>query len=108
MPQVSGSVILPKDSLALKLLIRIRDEAHRFAIAHFRKLHRQKQTVSELTEIEGIGKERAKQLLTHFRGIDKIKSADVEQLCQAKGISRSLAQKIYAHFHKDDNTKENL
>lgn len=98
-PNKSESIMLPMDSLALKLLIRLRDEAHRFAISHHRKLRQKRQTQSVLMKIEGIGDERAKRLLTHFREISKIEQATVEQLSEVKGISKSLAQNIYKFYH---------
>lgn len=100
-PGQSESIVLPRDSLALKMLIRIRDEAHRFAIEHHRKLREKRQTESQLMKIEGIGEERAKNLLMHFRDIQKIETASVEELCEAKGISKSVAQNISRFFNND-------
>lgn len=100
LPSQSESIILPMDSLALKLLIRVRDESHRFAINHHRKLRQKRQTESSLTAIEGVGKERARQLLMHFHDIDKIKNADIDQLSDVSGINRTVAENIYKYFHK--------
>lgn len=94
----SDPIILDKHSWGLKLLQRIRDEAHRFAITYHRTL-REKHLVSELNKIEGIGKSRAEALYKHFLSIDDIKNADVNKLSDVKGISESVANKIYRHFH---------
>lgn len=83
---------------ALKMLQRIRDEAHRFAITYFRSLHSKRNLASVLQEIEGIGKKKRMALLEKFGTIDKIMSANIEQLCQVEGIGVELAKKIYAYF----------
>ena len=83
---------------ALKMLQRIRDEAHRFAITYFRSLHSKRNLASVLQEIDGIGKKKRMALLEKFGTIDKIMSADEKELCQADGIGPELAKKIYAYF----------
>ncbi len=94
----SSPVILDKTSWELKLVQRIRDEAHRFAITYHKSL-REKHIVSELLNIEGVGKKRAEALYKHFLTIEDIKRADVDKLSEIKGISRTAAQKIYDYFH---------
>ena len=83
---------------ALKMLQRIRDEAHRFAITYFRSLHSKRNLASVLQEIDGIGKKKRMALLEKFGTIDKIMSADEQELCLAEGIGPELAKKIYAYF----------
>ena len=83
---------------ALKMLQRIRDEAHRFAITYFRSLHSKRNLASVLQEIEGIGKKKRMALLEKFGTIDKIMSADEKELCQAEGIGPELAKKIHTYF----------
>ena len=83
---------------ALKMLQRIRDEAHRFAITCFRSLHSKRNLSSVLQEIEGIGKKKRMALLEKFGTIDKIMSASVEELCEVEGIGIELAKKIFAYF----------
>ena len=106
LPGKSDPVILPRDSYALKLLQRIRDEAHRFAITFHRSLRKTSQTRSALMEIEGVGKTRVKLLFDAFRTLDNIKKAGVEELTAVKGIDRRTAENVYAAFHKDDAHKE--
>jgi excinuclease ABC subunit C len=103
-PGQSQSVILPKDSLALKLLVRIRDEAHRFAIEHHRRLRQKRQTESVLKQIEGVGEVTARKLMLHFRDFDKLKAATEEELISIKGISSSVAQKIVEFMKTYRNT----
>lgn len=83
---------------ALKMLQRIRDEAHRFAITYFRSLHSKRNLASVLQEIDGIGKKKRMALLEKFGTIDKIMSASVEELCEVEGIGIELAKKIYTYF----------
>lgn len=83
---------------ALKMLQRLRDEAHRFAITYFRSLHSKRNLASVLLEIDGVGKKKRMALLEKFGTIDKIMSASVQQLCEVEGIGVELANKIYSYF----------
>lgn len=96
------SVKIPHCDYSLKMLQRIRDEAHRFAITYFRSLHSKRNLQSVLTEIDGVGKVKRIALLDKFGTLDKIMNASVEELSSVDGISLALAQKIY------DYLKENL
>ena len=91
---------LPRDSYALNLLINTRDEAHRFAITYFRKLHGKNAFVSELESIEGIGKKRLIALQKKFKNIQAIKDATVEDLAATEGISKNVAENIKKHFEE--------
>ena len=92
------SIRLDRRDYVLKMLQRIRDEAHRFAITYFRSLHSKRNLASVLQEIEGIGAKKQKALMEKFGTIDKIMHASVAQLCEAEGIGEELAKKIYIHF----------
>ena len=92
------SVRIDHKDYVLKLLQRIRDEAHRFAITYFRSLHSKRNLASVLREIEGVGAKKQKALMEKFSTIDKIMSASVEELSQAEGIGMELAQRIYVFF----------
>ncbi len=92
------SIRIDRRDYALKMLQRIRDEAHRFAITYFRSLHSKRNLASVLEEIEGIGKKKRAALLEKFGTIDKIMSATVEKLCEVEGVGEELAQKIYTYF----------
>lgn len=96
----SSPIILPRNSPALKLLQRIRDEAHRFALAYHRTL-RQKRTVkSLLDDVPGLGPKRKRLLLQHFGSIKRLKGASLEDLT-ATGLPKELAKRLYALFHRD-------
>ena len=101
LPGKSDPVILPRDSYALRLLQRIRDEAHRFAITFHRNLRKTSQTKSALLAIDGIGKTRVKLLFDSFKTLDNIKNASIEELTAVKGIDRRTAQSVYDAFHKN-------
>ncbi len=92
------SIRIDHRDYALKLLQRIRDEAHRFAITYFRSLHSKRNLASVLEEIEGVGKKKRLALLDKFGTIDKIMSASVEELCTVEGIGEELGEKIYTYF----------
>ena len=99
-PGSANSIILSKSSLALRLIINIRDEAHRFAINFHRSRRLKRTLISELEEIKGIGEKTKFLLLKEFGSIEGVRMATVEQLTQVKGIGESLAQKIKEHFIK--------
>ena len=98
LPGVAESVMLPKTSPALRLLQRIRDEAHRFALTYHRTRRDKKTTRSELDEITGIGKARKQTLLTRFASVEQLKSASLEEILATRGIPEKIAVKIYEHF----------
>lgn len=105
LPEREDSVILPRNSLALKLIIRIRDEAHRFAIMHHRNLRQKQMTETELTKIPGIGKEKAKILLGAFKKIEAVAAATEEELAAVKGISKKDAEQIKKYYEGEKNVK---
>ncbi|WP_027338985.1 excinuclease ABC subunit UvrC [Halonatronum saccharophilum] len=94
LPGQSEPIILPRDSQALYLIQRVRDEAHRFAVSYHRKLRSRRLTHSMLDEIPRIAKKRRNALLKHFGSLDKIKRASEEELAQVEGISYKLAGEI--------------
>jgi excinuclease ABC subunit C len=91
-------VILPRGSQGLFLLQRVRDEAHRFAIAYQRQKRGKRTTASVLDEIPGLGAGRKRALLRHFGSVRKIRAADAVALQQVPGIGPGLAQTISAHL----------
>lgn len=95
-PDRRDPVLLPRNSQALFLLQRIRDEAHRFGLTYHRKLRSQRQSRSALDSIPGIGDKRRVALLRHFGSVDRMKQASVEDLAHAPGMNRPAAEKLYA------------
>lgn len=93
LPGAAGSLILPRDSQALYLLQRIRDEAHRFAFSYH--LHvRKKAALTSAWSVPGIGPKRRRDLLKKFGSVRGIKEASVEELMEVAGMTRQLAQKV--------------
>lgn len=86
-------------SEGFKLITRIQDEAHRFAIEYHRSLRSKAQVKSQLDEIPGIGPARRKALMRHFRSLEEIKAAEVEQLIEVPEIPPNVAEEIYRFFH---------
>ncbi|MDY0385606.1 MAG: excinuclease ABC subunit UvrC [Methanolobus sp.] len=93
-------IILPHASSALKLLMHIRDEAHRFAVSSHRRRRSASLTHSELDSIPGVGPSRKRILLENFDSIEKIRSASVRDLSGIDGISEQLAKRILEHLDK--------
>ena len=96
-----NNVELPIDthSEGFKLITRIQDEAHRFAIEYHRSLRSKDQVKSVLDDIPGIGPARRKALMRHFRSLEEIRNAEVEQLMEIPEITQKVAEEIYAFFH---------
>jgi excinuclease ABC subunit C len=86
----------------LLLLMRIRDEAHRYVQDYHHRLRARQAAQSALDEIPGVGPARRKALLQHFGAINKIKKASLEDLSQVKGLPQKAAQAVYDHFHAAD------
>jgi excinuclease ABC subunit C len=98
LPKRKDPIVLPKNSTALFLLVRIRDEAHRFAITYNRELRRRARLRSVLDDIEGIGPVRRRALLRYFGSLRRIREASAEQLALVKGVNPELATAIRSHL----------
>lgn len=90
---------LPQSSEAFKLITRIQDEAHRFAISYHRSLRDKGLVKSILDNVKGIGDVRKKALMRYFGSVDRIKAADVEELRSVPGMDLRSAQSVYDFFH---------
>ena len=98
----SEPVELPRDSQALYLMQRIRDEAHRFAITYHRKLRRARNLKSELDNVAGIGAKRRAELFKKFGTIDKIKSATLDELLTVPSMNKTAAESLINFFNMGD------
>jgi excinuclease ABC subunit C len=98
-PDNADPIVLDQDSLELRLLVNIRDEAHRFALAYHKKLRREQYYKSPLDKITGIGHIKKKNLLKHFGDIQKIRKASSGELGKVKSISAKDVKNIYNFFH---------
>ncbi len=95
-----SKIILGEDNYALKLLQNVRDESHRFAITFQKSLREKNALKSELEKIPLVGKTKINALFDHFKSIDNIQKATVDQLQRVNGIGRLIANEIYNYFHK--------
>ena len=91
--------ILAPDSRALHLIQRVRDEAHRFAIAGHRRKRAKRHSQSILETIPGLGPVKRRELLKQFGGLQGILRAGIDDFIQVRGLGRELAQVIYEHLH---------
>ena len=97
----SDPIILPRDSKALFVLQRVRDEAHRFALAYHRRLREKDATLSRLAEIKGIGRKRIGALFNVFKSLDEMRRAGVDELASVPGMTRKAAELVYSYLHQD-------
>lgn len=100
-PGVSEPQNIPRTSSGLRLLQRLRDESHRFAITYHRKLRGKRTITSQLDSIPGVGEKRRNIILSHFGSVKKVQIASIEDLKKVSNISDFIAQKIYYYFHPD-------
>lgn len=98
LPGQKESILLDRHSPALHLIQRVRDEAHRFGITHHRNLRGKASVHSQLEDIPGIGPTRRRALLTHFRTLEAIREASIDDLCAVQGMSRPAAEAVRAFF----------
>jgi excinuclease ABC subunit C len=90
------------DQLGVQLLRRLRDEAHRFAVSFHRQQRGERMKRSRLADIPGLGPKRVRDLLAHFRSIDAIQLATVEQIAAAPGVGPALARQVWEYFHPQE------
>lgn len=95
-------ISFPRNSEVFGMVTRLQDEAHRFAITYHKLLRGKEQVKSILDDINGIGPARRKALMQHFKEIEKIKNATIDELCEVKGITSQLAEEIYRFFHREN------
>ena len=101
LPYSDETLLLDRHSNALHAVQRLRDEAHRFAITHHRALRGKNTVGSKLEDIPGVGPTRRKALLKHFKTIEALKNASVEEICEVPGMPKNTAEAVYARFHEE-------
>ncbi len=102
-PGRKDPICLPRDSEALKLLQRIRDEAHRFAVEYHRKLRRRESMKSLLDSVPGIGPKRRELLINRFGSLERLKKASLEELLSLPNFPKSIALRLYKALHEEDS-----
>lgn len=99
-PGSAEALMLPRQSEALYLLQRIRDESHRFAVAYHRQLRNKRMTKSALDGISGLGPARKKRLVSAFGGVKAVKRAALDELKDLSWLPDEVAENVYAHLHR--------
>jgi excinuclease ABC subunit C len=103
-PHRKNPVIFPKQSRALFLLQRIRDEAHRFAISYHKTLKKKKDFTSIMESVPGIGTKTVKAVLKHFGSIEKARQATREELANVPSVTKNRAGILYSFFHSSPDS----
>lgn len=96
---------IDRRSEGFKLITRIQDEAHRFAIEYHRSLRSKAQVHSVLDDIEGIGETRRKALMRRYQSLDKIREASIEDLALTESMNERAAKQVYDFFHNKDTRR---
>lgn len=97
-PHIDGPVVLPRNSPALFLVQRTRDEAHRFAISYHQRLRSKKSTASAIDVVPGIGPKRKRMLMRRFGSLKGVREATVDEIAAVPGMTRRLAETLKAHL----------
>jgi len=103
LPGMKEPIESEAEQLGVQLLRRLRDEAHRFAVSFHRQQRGERMKRSRLSDIQGLGPKRVKDLLAHFRSIDAIQLASPEAIAGAPGMGPALAQQVWTYFHPSDD-----
>lgn len=101
LPDDEFPMVLPRGSQALYMLQRVRDEAHRYAIAYHRSRRSQEMTRSALDEVPGLGPARRSAVVEHFGSVARLKEATVEQIAEVPGVGEATARRILDHLQAD-------
>ena len=101
LPDEEESVLLDRHSPALHLIQRVRDESHRFAIIHHRTLRGRASIASRLDGIPGVGEKRRKAILKHFKTVEALRAADVEDIKAVPGVPEKVAEAVYRFMRED-------
>lgn len=99
LPWSDTSILLDRHSNALHLIQRLRDEAHRRAITHHRGLRTKASVTSQLDTVPGVGPTRRKNVLKHFKTVEALKAATVEEIAEVPGLPKSVAENIWNLLH---------
>ncbi len=99
-------IILEKSTPLFRLIYKIQEEVHRFAITYHKTLRKKTMLHSELEDINGVGEARRKALIKYFGEMDKIKNASIEELLKVDGMNKKVAENIVSYFHQLNEEKE--
>jgi excinuclease ABC subunit C len=100
LPNRPEPIRLPRQSEALYLLQRVRDESHRFAVGYHRELRNKRMTASVLDDIPGLGPTRKQKLITHFGGVRAVQRAELDDLKALSWLPDTVAEAVYERTHR--------
>ncbi len=103
LPESDTRIVLDRHSNALHLIQRLRDEAHRFGITHHRALRSKASLASRLDTVAGVGENRRKAILKHFKTVEALKNASVDEIAQVPGLPETVAYNVYAMLHEGED-----
>ena len=95
-----GEISIAAEQSVYTLIYRIQEEVHRFTVSKMSAAKSKAQTTSVLEEIPGIGRARAKALLTHFGGLAGVRKATAQELCAIRGVTADIAERIISYFNE--------
>ena len=106
LPGEAGPYVLSRRSEALRMLQRLRDEAHRFAVGYHRTIRTKENLISRLEKIPGIGKMRSRALISEFGSPEAVRRAGAEKIAMVNGFSAEMAARIMEHLNGTENNGE--
>ncbi len=106
LPDQEDTILLDRHSPALHLIERLRDEAHRFAITHHRKLRSARSIASRLEQIPGIGSKRRKAIFARFKTVEALSGATWQEIAACDGLGEEFAKRVYGFLHPDDQNQQ--
>ena len=106
LPNEEQTLLLDRHSPALHLIERLRDEAHRFAITHHRKLRSARSIASRLEQIPGIGPKRRKAIFARFKTVEALSGATWQEIAACDGLGEEFAKRVYGFLHPDDQNQQ--
>jgi excinuclease ABC subunit C len=108
LPNRLNPVTFLSNSEAFRILVSLRDEAHRFAIGYHRKLRENTSLEGELDLVHGLGESRKKKLLEHFGSVDQLRKATAEDIAKLEGFSKKLAEHILEQVRETESDFSNI
>jgi len=103
-----GEISIAKENAVFVYIYKLQEEVHRFTVGRMHNAKRKSVKKSSLTNIEGIGDVKARNIMAHFKSISALKTADREELAAVKGINKADVDNIYRYFHSEEKTEEDL
>ena len=101
-----GEISIAKENAVFVYIYKLQEEVHRYTVGRMHNAKRKSVKKSSLTNIDGIGDIKARNIMAHFKSIAALKTADREELSAVKGLNKADVDNIYMYFHGDENTED--